>query len=148
MGKDISLMIDNVKLNIRVGVIFKYHDEVLIELSSLGYNSVIPGGRLKINEKTYDTAIREIREEMSFNIEKDKLSYLGFLEEFFEIQNIPYHELYFIYNYLVNDNDYQKLKDIKKNLDNTNNYYEFIKINKLKEVNLLPEKLIEMIKAL
>ena len=34
---DISLMINNIKLNIRVGVIMKYQGKVLVELSKRGF---------------------------------------------------------------------------------------------------------------
>ena len=147
MKKDLSIMVDDVKLNIRVGIIFKYQDKVLIELSNTS-NSVIPGGRIKINEESSDAIKREIKEEMDFDLDSKKIQFLNVLEEFFEIDNVQFHEIFFVYNYLVDDDDYNKLLSIKRNLDSTTNYYEFVDINKLKEVNLLPERLIEMIKAL
>ncbi len=147
MKKDLSIMVDDVKLNIRVGIIFKYQDKVLIELSNTS-NSVIPGGRIKINEKSSDAIKREIKEEMDFDLDSKKIQFLNVLEEFFEIDNVQFHEIFFVYNYLVDKNDYNALLKIKRNLDSTTNYYEFVDINKLKEVNLLPERLIEMIKAL
>ena len=147
MKKDLSIMVDDVKLNIRVGIIFKYQDKVLIELSNTS-NSVIPGGRIKINEESSDAIKREIKEEMDFDLDSKKIQFLNVLEEFFEIDNVQFHEIFFVYNYLVDEDDYNKLLSIKRNLDNTNNYYEFIHIDNLREVNLLPERLIEMIKAL
>ena len=72
MKKDLSIMVDDVKLNIRVGIIFKYQDKVLIELSNTS-NSVIPGGRIKINEKSSDAIKREIKEEMDFDLDSKKL---------------------------------------------------------------------------
>ena len=147
MKKNLLIMVDDVKLNIRVGIIFKYQDKVLIELSNTS-NSVIPGGRIKINEESSDAIKREIKEEMDFDLDSKKIQFLNVLEEFFEIDNVQFHEIFFVYNYLVDEDDYNKLLSIKRNLDNTNNYYEFIHIDNLREVNLLPERLIEMIKAL
>ena len=51
MKSDIVVKIDDIILNIRVGIIFKYHDNVLIEIrKDRTGNSVIPGGRVKIDE--------------------------------------------------------------------------------------------------
>ncbi len=67
--KDLNLLIDGYRLNIRVGIIFKYHDKVLIEVRKdrVG-NSVIPGGRIKIGEHSSDALIREIKEELNINL--------------------------------------------------------------------------------
>ena len=51
MKSDLSLMIDDIRLNIRVGIIFRYNNKTLIEvLKTREGNSVIPGGRVKIDE--------------------------------------------------------------------------------------------------
>ena len=73
--EDLSIMVGEYKLNIRVGVIFKYHEKVLIEIRKdrIG-NSVIPGGRVKINESSIDALMREIKEEMGLILDKGKLT--------------------------------------------------------------------------
>ena len=46
---DITVMMDNIKLNMRVGMIFEYNDSLLLEIPRVSNgNSVIPGGRIKI----------------------------------------------------------------------------------------------------
>ena len=96
---DISVVINNIKLNIRVGVIFKYGNETLIELSKIGSNSVIPGGRIKIGEKSIDAIKREIMEELNFDIGVNKLTFVKIIENFFKLDTNKYHELFFVYNY-------------------------------------------------
>lgn len=145
--KDLSIILDNSKLNIRVGVIFKYQDEILIELSKVGSNSVIPGGRVKILEKTIDALIREIKEEMNINLIKEKLSFFKVYENFFQ-DKLNVHELFFVYQYEVNKNDYDILSKVSDNQDNNNSYFKFIKINELDNINLLPETLLNDIKTL
>ena len=74
MNNDIAVMINNIKLNVRVGIIFKYQDLVLIEIPRINFNnSVIPGGRMKIGEYSKDTIKREIKEEMNFDLEESKI---------------------------------------------------------------------------
>ena len=142
---DISVMIGNTKFNLRVGVIFKYREEVLIELSKIGSNSVIPGGRIKVGEDSRDAIKREMEEEMGFSIDKEKLVFVKLFENFFTYENTPVHELFIVYEYPVCEDAYQKLCTLKDNKDNDNTYFSFIKLNDLDKINLLPEKLIDTI---
>ena len=98
---DISLIINKIKLNIRVGVIFRYHEEVMIELSKIGSNSVIPGGRIKIGEASQDALKREMEEEMGFSIDKKRLEFKKLFENFFTYESTPVHELFIVYEYVV-----------------------------------------------
>ena len=139
---DLSIMVGDFKLNIRVGVIFRYQDKALIEIRKdrVG-NSVIPGGRLKAGEASIDALIREIKEEMGIILEKDKLIYNNTLEEFFTFDGFKYHEIFFIYKYPVDDEFYKILLDVKDNKDNhITDYIEFDK------VNLLPLEIRDIIK--
>ena len=136
---DLSIMINEIKLNIRVGIIFKYNNSVLIEMPKIdGYNSVLPGGRVKIDELSIDAIKREIKEEMNFILEESKILFKKNLEYFFEFDNIKYHEFFFVYEYLIDENDYQNLLKIKENMDNHASVYSFVNIYDLEKVNLLP----------
>ena len=76
MASDLSIFVDETKLNIRVGVIIRHANEFIIEVSKIGENSVIPGGRIKIGESSIDALVRETREEMGFEIKKEKAKFL------------------------------------------------------------------------
>lgn len=106
-------------------------DKILVEISKIGRNSVIPGGKTKINERTNLTIKREILEEMNFDITVDKLNFKKVIENFFEFDTIKVHELYFLYEYMLADTEYSFLRNIKDNKDNSTTYFEFISINKL-----------------
>ena len=80
MASDLKIDIDDIRLNIRAGVIMKYDDEIVIEVSTVGANSVIPGGRIKINEKSSDALVREIKEEMNFDLDTKKLQLVKVFE--------------------------------------------------------------------
>ena len=144
--EDLSIMVGEYKLNIRVGVIFKYHEKVLIEIRKdrVG-NSVIPGGRIKISELSSDALIREIKEEMGLLLDKEKLIYNNTIEEFFTFEGVKYHEIFFVYEYPVDDTFYQKLIDVKENKDNYGTDYIFVSCNEFDKVNLLPLEIRDII---
>ena len=146
MKSDLSLMIDNIKLNIRVGIIFKYHDKTLIEVRKdrVG-NSVIPGGRVKIDELSIEAIKREILEEMHFKLKDEKIFFIKNLEYFFELNGLKFHEFFFVYKYDVNDEDYLKINEIKENQDNHVTDYLFVSKNEFKKYNLLPLEVVDII---
>ena len=146
MNNDISVMINNKKLNIRVGIIFRYEDKVLVEVPKYNfYNSVVPGGRIKIGEYSIDAIKREIKEEMGFELLDSKLGFVKTLEEMFTFNNTDYHEIFFIYKYNVDYDDYNLLLKIKDNQDNANSYYKFITKEEFNEYNLLPLEIRDII---
>ncbi len=141
--KDLSVMVDNVKFNYRVGLLIEKDNKIYVECNPDIDFVTLPGGRVKTMESTIDAIIREIKEEMNITIEKSQLAIKAIIENFFEMNNIKYHELYFLYkiNYVIDD-----LKDDKKNIDSDRCYYRWIKKEDLSKVKLLPEKLIDVIK--
>ena len=147
--KDLNIIVDGFRLNIRVGVIFKYQEKVLIEVRKdrIG-NSVIPGGRIKIGEKSCDALIREIKEELNINLSKDKLKYINTLEYFYEFDNCKVHEIFFIYQYLIDEQMYQKLTKVKENLDNHITEYLFVDNDEFEKYNLLPLEIRDIIKEI
>ena len=147
MKSDIALNIDDIYLNIRVGIIFKYDNKVLIEIRKdrIG-NSVIPGGRVKIDEYREDALKREIKEEMNFSLEDERIKYKDTIESFFDFDNKKYHEIFFVYEYVMNEEIYIKLLQIKENQDNHITDYIFVNYDQFDEVDLLPMKLRDIIK--
>ena len=146
MASDLKVDIDGVRLNIRVGLIMKYGNEVAIEISTVGRNSVIPGGRMKINENSRDALSREINEEMNLNLDKQKLSMIKVFENFFTYEQKDFHEIYFLYEYPLNKNEYDFIKNNVTNKDNSTTFFKFVKSNELEKYNLLPLDLHEIIK--
>jgi len=147
MKSDISLSIDDIVLNIRVGIIFKYHNQVLIEIrKDRKGNSVIPGGRLKIDELREVALKREIKEEMNYILDDNRIVFRDIIESFFDLDNKRVHEIFFVYEYIMNDEIYQDLLKIKENQDNHATDYMFVNYNEFDEVNLLPMCLRNIIK--
>ena len=144
--KDISIMIDDVKFNYRVGLLISKENEILIECSPNIDFVVLPGGRVKTLESSVKALQREIKEEMGVTLEEKELIKKAIIENFFEFEGKKYHELFFIYKLNINSED-QRFKNISKNLDSETNYYKWVKKDNLKEINLLPNVLIDVIKS-
>lgn len=141
---DLSIIIDGVKFNFRVGLLVKMKKQVLVECNQDYDFVVLPGGRVKTLESSEDALIREINEEMKIDLTNYNLEFIGADENFFELDNIKYHELYFIYKIEIDENN-EDFKDGMINYDAKVNYYKWVDILDLKEVNLLPKSLINII---
>ncbi len=147
MKSDLMLTVDEIILNIRVGIIFKYHDKVMIEIRKdrVG-NSVIPGGRIKIDESREDALKREIREEMHYELDDSRIKYRDTIESFFDFDGKRFHEFFFVYQYEMNEEIYQELLNIKENQDNHITDYIFVGYDEFDKVDLLPMEIRDIIK--
>ena len=147
MKSDLKLTVDDIILNIRVGIIFKYLNKVMIEIRKdrVG-NSVIPGGRIKIDELREDALKREIQEEMHYTLDEKRIKYRDTLEYFFDFEGKRYHEFFFVYEYEMNEEIYQELLKIKENQDNFITDYIFVGYDEFDKVVLLPKEVRDIIK--
>jgi hypothetical protein len=75
---------------------------------------------------------------MNITLVDEKIKYLETQESFFTFNNQVYHEIFFVYKYLVDENDYQALLQVKDNKDNHITDYMFVNYDQFDEVNLLP----------
>ena len=82
---------------------------------------------------------------MDFNINKTKITKNTVLENFFKIGNKSVHEIYFIHEYKLTKQEYEKLKQVKRNQDSNNSSYKFIKKEEIQNTNILPIELKEII---
>ena len=140
---DLSTMIGNVKLNIRVGAILEYQNKILVEKNKEIDYCVLPGGRIHTLESTEDALTRELKEELDIEISKEKYKFISIIENFFEKDDIKYHELYYLYKIEL-DNDYN-IKDGFENIDNNDSDFFWYTKEQFKENNILPSILKEII---
>ena len=135
---DLSLMVGNVKFNYRAGLLITKNNKVLVECNP-DYDFVtIPGGRVKTKESSLDALIRELEEKMHITISKEEVRFKSVIENFFELDNKDYHELFFLYKLNVEDKD-DRFKEDMINYDSEKSYYKWVDKDKLDEVNLLPK---------
>ena len=144
MASDLKLDIDGIRLNVRVGAIIRYKEDVVIEISKLGLNSVVPGGRIKINEKSTMALKRELKEELDFEIDENKLTLKKVFENFFNFNGNSVHEIYFLYEYNLSDDEFKGLK-LESNKDNETTYFKLVNKFEIDKYNLLPLELHDII---
>ena len=135
-NRDLSLMIDDVKLNVRVGAIIKYKGKVLVEKNRNVDFAVVPGGRIKTLEDSKVALLRELREELGIDFSNVDMELASLIENFFEFNNNNYHELYFLYK-LELDDDYG-IVDGVINLDDGESNYYFLDRDELEKTKMLP----------
>lgn len=140
--KDVSMMVENIKFNYRVGLLIIKDDKVLVEMSPVYDFSVIPGGRVKTFENTKDALVREVEEEMHITIDKNEIELSAFFENFFELDMIKYHELFVVYKLIIKDD---RFDNASVNYDSDTNYYKWVKKEELSNINLLPKALKDLV---
>ena len=142
---DLCLDVENYKLNIRVAGVLIHNNKVLTHKDVNKDHYALPGGRIQIGENSKEALRREIQEELGKEIEIKQ--YIATIENFFEMDNKKYHEIYFLYNIeFINEND-KKINYTIHNVEGKDYLqYEWIDIEKINEYNLLPDCLKEILK--
>ena len=143
---DLTLDVRDYKLNIRAGGIIVHNNKVLLHKNTNKDHYCLPGGRVEIGESSEKTIKREIQEELGKQIEI--INYVATIENFFEMENTKYHEIYFLYKIdFLDEND----KNIQYTMNNIEGkdylQYEWIDVDKIEEYNLLPKTLKEILKC-
>lgn len=134
---DLSMMIEDVKFNYRAALMIKKGDSILVECNPDIDFVTIPGGRVKTLESSLDALQREIKEEMHVDILETEVKMKALIENFFEMNNKKYHEIYFLYKITIDDYD-TRFTDDMINFDSDASYYKWVKISDLAKENLLP----------
>lgn len=102
-------------------------------------NTFLPGGHVEYNEAVKNAIVREVREE--FDGEAKIEGFIGVVEHSFEYHSQPYHELNLLFSgRLLNYNYTQIPKSLESHLE-----FYWQRIDRLKEVNLLPLPLLTII---
>lgn len=144
--KDISVMIDDVKFNFRVGVIFENNGRILLERGDNIDFSVIPGGRVQTLETVKQTLIREVKEELEIDISQEEIKFVSIIENFFIMDGTKYHELYYVFKIKLDDDNIITKQNNFINKDSGKSSYTWVDIDKLDGVKILPVQLKEIIK--
>ena len=142
---DLTVVLDNKKLNIRACALIIHNNKLLVHNNINENHVALVGGRVKIGESSEDTLKREIKEEMGKEIEI--LEYVSTIENFFDADDMPYHEIMFVYRVDFKDDADKKIIDSIKNTEGEDELrYDWIDIDKIEQYPLKPQILKRMIK--
>ena len=142
---DLSIDIEDYKLNIRAGGLIIHNNKILAHKNINKDHYCIPGGRIELGENSETTIKREIQEELGKDI--DMLKYSSTIENFFYMNEKKYHELYFLYRVEFKNEEDKKIEYTMHNMEGKDYLqYEWLDIDKIDEYNILPECLKDMLK--
>ena len=144
--KDLSIMVDSVRFNYRVGLLIKKGNQILIECNDTLDYSVFPGGRVKLLEDSLGALMREIKEEMHLSLDKEKCKLKALLENFYEYDDYKVHEMYILYEIEL-EKDFKNIEDGMRNMDSDTNYYRWVDFDKIRDVKMLPDCLYEVVES-
>ncbi len=87
--------------------VFRHNDRILVHQ---GYDQIKNeyfyrplGGGIEFGESSLDTICRELMEELNVEVNRDSLKYLGTLENIFQFNGVPGHEIVMIYDGALKD---------------------------------------------
>lgn len=143
---DLTLDVENYKLNIRAGGIIIHNNKVLTHKNVNKDHYCLPGGRVEIGESSEQTIKREIYEELKKKIEIKE--YAATIENFFELEKKKYHEIYFLYRIEFLDDEDKKIDYTMHNMEGKEYLqYKWLELDKIDEYDILPTCLKDMLKS-
>ena len=142
---DLTLDVEDYKLNIRTGGIIIHNNKVLAQKNIHKDHYCLPGGRVEIGESSEKTIKREIKEELGKQIEI--IGYVATIENFFEMENKKYHEIYFLHSIEFENEEDKKIEYTMKNKEGKEYLqYEWLDLDKIEEYNILPKCVNQILK--
>ena len=142
---DITLDVEDYKLNIRAAGVIIHNGKILAHRNINSDHYALVGGRVQIGENSAKTVKREMQEELGKNIEI--ISYIATIENFFEMKGSKYHEILFVHQAeFINDED-KKIEYTLKNKEGKDYlHYEWLDLNKIEEYPLYPKAIQTILK--
>lgn len=135
---DLTLDVEDYKLNIRAGGVIIHNNKVLTHKNINDEHYCLPGGRIEIGENSEETIKREIQEELGKTIEV--IGYVATIENFFEMKGSKYHELYFLHRIEFAEENDKKIEYTMHNIEGKEHLqYEWLDLDKIEEYNILPK---------
>lgn len=100
---DLSTIINNVRLNIRVAILIETPNGYIFEKDPTGFYFLV-GGRIKTNETSIDAARREVKEELNYDI--SDLEYVATIENFLTYKQVEFQEICIVHSHKTNKTEW------------------------------------------
>ena len=133
---DLDFKLNDFRFNARVSAIIYNKDKTKVLLFKVEDGRdyfLLPGGRIGINEDSKTAIKREIKEELGFDLEFNLCS---IQENFVKKDNLDIMQYCFCYKAIYNE---EINNDILKCLDNDGQIFNWINIDDLDSIELLPK---------
>ncbi len=143
---DLTLDLDDYRLNIRAGAAIIHNNKILTHKNINKDHYCLPGGRIEIGESSEETVKRELQEELKKHVEIT--GYVATIENFFELEDKKYHEIYFLHKVEFANEEDKKIDSTMHNMEGKDYLiYEWLDLDKIDEYNLLPACLKDVLKS-
>ena len=140
---DVNFKQENNSFNVRVSVIIIKNKKLLVQKRKNDLVWALPGGKVKIMEKTEDAIKREIKEEL--NVELSNIKIVSVTENFFRVNNEKIHQYIFTYKGDLIDDEYDDLEEFGSVEIEKNVIYRWIKLDEIDNFEIRPNNIKEQL---
>lgn len=135
---DLTFKIDEYsKFNVRTAALIHYQDNYFISKREDKNYYSLPGGRINYYEDSKTAILRELKEELNWDLSCYKIKLVRLIENFFTYaDNTKFHEYLFIYEIEVSEEYFKKGNFI--NLENPRMHMEWYKKEDFLKLNIKP----------
>ncbi|MGP4076323.1 NUDIX hydrolase [Halobacillus sp. K22] len=132
---DVKFQTGSKRFNYRAAGILIEQDHVLLHKQVDDTHWALPGGRVELGEQAGDTIVREMNEELGYEVDVASTPWIA--ENFFHYDGHDYHELGF-YFYLISGRSHFQEGPFQ-GLEGERLIYQWIPITELNELIVQPE---------
>lgn len=134
---DATFQMEKVVFNYRVAAVMVMDGHVLIHRQVTDDHWALPGGRVEVMEDSQTSIIREVKEELGFDVKVDRL--LWFTENFFDYKDRKFHEIGLYYQVTINDDHFTFTTEPFFGEEGERLVYQWVPVDQLEEILLYPE---------
>ena len=142
---DLTIDIEDYKLNIRAACIIKHNNKILLHKSDDKDHYCLIGGRVELGENSENTTRREIKEELGKEI--DVTRYISTIENFFTFEGSKYHEYMFVYEAEFREDKDKLIEETLSNIEGKDYLkYYWVDLKEIDNVNIKPKVIKDILK--
>lgn len=134
---DATFQMEKVVFNYRVAAVMVMEGHVLIHRQATDDHWALPGGRVEVMEDSQTSIIREVKEELGFDVKVDRL--LWFTENFFDYKDRKFHEIGLYYQVTIDDDHFSFTAEPFLGEEGERLVYQWVPVDQLEEILLYPE---------
>lgn len=146
---DISFKTAEGRFNYRVAGLLIHDEKLLIMQDKDQPYYYVPGGRIKMNEKSEDAVKREVKEELGIEVNVNRMLWVN--ENFFKEETLQeqFHEICFFYLLELKDEEFfEKGSEFVVDEEGKIHMYYWKSLDEIQNINVYPQFLKEKVSEL